>query len=60
MLTLEDKVQDLANGLGISFYIWPDGRITQNGGGLSREIRPHESAKQRPHVVEPIIPIREG
>ncbi len=51
--TMEQKAQQVANSLGISVYLSPQGRITQNNeDGLSREIRPHESAKARPHVFE--------
>lgn len=50
--TLEQKAQDMADGLGIPFYITADGRITQNGPG--REVRPRDSAKPIPHEVEEV------
>ncbi len=53
--TIEQKAQQVADSLGISVYLSPKGRITQNNeDGVSREIRPHESAKARPHVVEEV------
>ncbi len=53
--TIEQKAQQVADLLGISVYLSPQGRITQNNeDGLSREIRPHASAKPVPHVFEGI------
>lgn len=41
------------DGLGISVYVSPQGRITQNNqDGLSREIRPRPGAKMAPHQVD--------
>ncbi len=46
---LEQKAQDMADGLGISFYVSPRGQITQkNEDGLSKEIRPRDGAKPIP------------
>ncbi len=51
--TIEQKAQQVADSLGISVYLSPQGRITQNNDdGVSREIRPRDGAKPIPHVFE--------
>ncbi len=53
MKTIEEMAHDLAYGLGISVYISPSGRITQNNeDGMSREIQPPAKAKPVPHALD--------
>jgi hypothetical protein len=53
-LSIEQKAQNAADALGISFYV-RDGRIWQNGPG--QEIRPREGAKPIPHEPAPALPL---
>ncbi len=66
MKTRKDMAEELARGLGISFYLSPKGRITQhNEDGLSEEIRPPPGSTPTPLGVpevksEPSGTVAEG
>jgi len=46
---LREKVESLAYGMGISFYIREDGTVHQNGPGV--EVRTTPKAKPVPHGI---------
>jgi len=49
--TIKEKAQQLADGLGISIWVRPDGTCHQRGPG--EEYRPYPGARPAPHGEPP-------